>query len=142
MKRRFAAFFAAWYLWLGLGGPFPTPASLPPAEASIAAEFPCAGHACGCGTAEDCRRHCCCFPHPAEQSRSQVPVEHGLSFRSAMSCQGQETGGPVVSSSSFGVHLPVEVAALEKDASSKSAPVSTSFFRLAIPADSPDKIPI
>ena len=134
MKRCVTVFLAAWYLWLGLGIPFPAPAVVSSAEAAVApVEFPCAGHDCGCGTAEACRLHCCCFPNQAP-----VPV----SFRSAMGCQGEESGGPVVSSSSFGAHLPVSIADLKEDASRGRAPGITRFSRRAIPADPPGKIPI
>ncbi len=38
------------------------PKTEPSARSAQQADFPCAGHHCGCANAEDCRNHCCCFP--------------------------------------------------------------------------------
>src|SRR5438132_7984698 len=37
--------------------------------------FPCQDHACGCATAEECWRHCCCFSAEERWSWAQ---EHGV----------------------------------------------------------------
>lgn len=41
------------------------------------ADFPCAGHDCGCLTAEDCRTDCCCFPVTRPAARSCCSAEAG-----------------------------------------------------------------
>jgi hypothetical protein len=44
------------FLLSGIGMPLPAPRFK---DKSIA--FPCQDHACGCGSAEQCWQHCCCF---------------------------------------------------------------------------------
>jgi hypothetical protein len=47
---------ASGYLWLALGVPLPLSSAKPSGEA-----YPCRDHLCGCGSAEECWRHCCCL---------------------------------------------------------------------------------
>ena len=49
------AFFA--YFAAAFGLPLPPPAVIKDGGKP----FPCQGHACGCRTAEECWRHCCCY---------------------------------------------------------------------------------
>src|SRR5437764_8818198 len=44
------------YLLTAGGVPLP----LPP-EKDLSQPFPCQDHACGCRSAEECWRHCCCY---------------------------------------------------------------------------------
>jgi hypothetical protein len=46
---------------------------LPPKDRSQ--PFPCMDHACGCRSAEDCRRHCCCYSAEEKQAWART---HGL----------------------------------------------------------------
>lgn len=49
------------------------------ATAAATADFPCAGHHCGCVSAEMCRSHCCCFPsqsEPEPEPEPQAPSCH------------------------------------------------------------------
>jgi hypothetical protein len=47
------------YLLAVCGYPMPEPSSAEPTESSAA--FPCQHHRCGCASAEQCWRSCCCF---------------------------------------------------------------------------------
>src|ERR1700682_5343566 len=47
--------------------------------------FPCQGHHCGCQSAEQCWKHCCCYTHTerlawAQQHGVEIPAE----YRAAM----------------------------------------------------------
>ena len=158
MNRLFrpASFFlGTWYFFLGLGVPFVEPhqrldtssaaRTVPPrspasAEAALEAGFRCAGHSCGCGDAEACRRHCCCFP--SAEHREPAPPEQGVSYLALSRCRGEEPGAPVGSSPQLGFHLPVEVASLPREPSLGRAIPFKGFTRRVVSADPPDKIPI
>src|SRR5437868_5903658 len=59
LPRRFTAGLLL-AIWLTTGaGSLPLPA--PFSKMKDGQPFPCQDHPCGCATAEDCWRHCCCF---------------------------------------------------------------------------------
>jgi hypothetical protein len=56
LRRFVAGFSLANYLLLLVGIPLPTPVSKDSSR-----PFPCQHHRCGCASADQCWRHCCCF---------------------------------------------------------------------------------
>jgi hypothetical protein len=64
----------------------------PPKRVASATPFPCQGHACGCRTAEQCRRSCCCF---TAAQRSTWYRQHNLAvpddLRSAASAERSDS---------------------------------------------------
>ncbi|MBX3415282.1 MAG: hypothetical protein KF708_21535 [Pirellulales bacterium] len=56
---------------------------LPAAGQKVSSEpFPCQHHRCGCQSAEQCRRSCCCFSDEQKMAWAQA---HGVSARSVLS---------------------------------------------------------
>lgn len=55
-RRLVAGFSLANYLLLLVGIPMPTPVAKDSSR-----PFPCQHHRCGCASADQCWRHCCCF---------------------------------------------------------------------------------
>lgn len=55
-RRLVAGFSLANYLLLLIGIPLPTPVSKDSSR-----PYPCQHHRCGCASADQCWRHCCCF---------------------------------------------------------------------------------
>jgi hypothetical protein len=51
---------------------FSTAPSVFRGDANELAGFPCAGHTCGCHTAERCRDACCCFPSHRAAAREDI----------------------------------------------------------------------
>lgn len=56
LRRFVAAFSLANYLLLLVGIPLPVPVAK-----DTSRPFPCQHHRCGCASADQCWRHCCCF---------------------------------------------------------------------------------
>jgi len=78
-RRCLAVLLGVAYLTAMIGVPLPTPAE----KLSGGVPFPCQGHRCGCHSAEQCWRNCCCFT-PAQRlawaaaNRVQPPVDLAL----------------------------------------------------------------
>jgi hypothetical protein len=70
---------------------FPTPAA---ASRNDGEAFPCQGHRCGCQSAEQCRRQCCCFSPEVDAcckrkaSESPSPGSRQCPIVSPLRCQG------------------------------------------------------
>jgi hypothetical protein len=69
-RRLIAAGALLAYLAATIGLPFPPPLIVKDGGKP----FPCQGHACGCQTAEDCWRHCCC--HTPEERWAWAEENH------------------------------------------------------------------
>jgi len=68
---------------------FPLPAAAPRKEADQ--PFPCQNHPCGCQTAEQCWRHCCCF---TPEERWAWARAHGVqppAYAERPACSGWRT---------------------------------------------------
>ncbi|MEX2113715.1 MAG: hypothetical protein WD845_11045 [Pirellulales bacterium] len=57
-RRSIAAYLLANYVFLLVGIPLPLPV-----EQDVSCPFPCQHHGCGCHSADQCWRQCCCFTH-------------------------------------------------------------------------------
>ncbi len=56
--------------------------------------YPCEGHGCGCKSAEDCRKHCCCHYHEHRTTlthsdgASNLFISSKYSFLRGLACMG------------------------------------------------------
>jgi len=82
-------------VWLGLLQ-FPLPIALRAAGTSssdkdLSTPFPCMNRPCGCRSAEDCWKSCCCT---TKAERIAFVVEHGLDMPAALKEADEETPAP------------------------------------------------
>lgn len=64
LRRFVAGFSLANYLLLSVGIPLPVPAAVTAStQKDTSRPFPCQHHRCGCASADQCWRQCCCFTH-------------------------------------------------------------------------------
>lgn len=147
-KRISVLFASAWYLLCASQGlAVALDATLAASKTVEAdADFACASHGCGCATAEQAAKNCCCFPGgivaPAWESDVQEMEERSVrvSFLAAEACRGTSplskgTGG-------FAPHLLVDGLAISAP---ESMDVSWGIASLVLTGCSslpPDKIPI
>ena len=114
---------------------------------TVAADFPCARHACGCRTAEQCRLHCCCRDMPGAQPRaiSQSARPLGtirIRYLAALACSGGGQSPHAVSLQRFEPNLPgasltrLASVPLYRATLDPSLPTASAF------RDAPDKVPI
>jgi hypothetical protein len=113
-------------------------------------DFPCAGHDCGCKTAEQCQTQCCCFPKVAQKPacpsctshESDGPITVRVTYLSAARCSGQISGDDHTGMKKIDWHLP-PVASLTIP---QQIPEKVAFPEDDIPLDvfavPPDKVPI
>lgn len=114
-------------------------------------DFPCASHACGCRTVEQCRRHCCCHPparrtsatgtmcHLAQESPRAETVR--VSALVAARCQGHPDPAQP-SLHRLDPHLPLTNTTLPARAVAGRHVTPQEINRVAVRSDPPDKIPI
>lgn len=62
--------------------------------AAATADFPCAGHSCGCISAEMCRAHCCCYPSPPKPKPEPQTESCHLPANSELE-SAEDSGDPV-----------------------------------------------
>ena len=92
LRQRFvAAFCAGWLLLTSLGIPLPLPVVAESTSPAGATPFPCQGHRCGCRTAEQCWRACCCM---SLEARLAWARERGIEPPAELIAAAKETTAP------------------------------------------------
>lgn len=141
---------AAWYLLASTNLVVAGAGWLRPQRATMASEeFPCAHHACGCRTAEQCRLYCCCHPPTRRQTAPlstcslthESPKPLRVNALLAARCQGHPD--PVQPSlHRLDPHLPVARSTLLARAVEGRLFVDQPIDHFAVRSDPPDKVPI
>jgi len=147
-------FLAFWYLLASTNVPaFALDQLIPQTKTIASADFPCAHHDCGCKTAEQCRRHCCCHPKREQkpvsgpschlkQEKSAEPVTVRVSMLSAARCSGHVPEAGNFSFQKLAPHLPpAAVSAIRPLDASTLLPYPLAEPPSAL-AEAPEKIPI
>jgi hypothetical protein len=121
----------------------------PATKVVVKEDFPCADHDCGCATAAQCRRHCCCHltPEPAQTGMScHLPDPRPRTVRilhlSAMRCAGGRSDNPSVGPTRLDPHLPIAPVAITAGLNPQPYRFQLEPFRTPPLASPPDKVPI
>ena len=107
----------------------------------ITGSFPCAGHNCGCLTAEQCEVSCCCYPKEKDVSsccESEKPKEDPI-----YSMQDGCSGKPLATLLKIQVRAEMKNNGFALISASKETPSYYGFFTLPDKRpEFPDHIPI
>lgn len=113
-------------------------------------DFPCAGHDCGCMTADQCLSNCCCVPSgnnqmvrrsSPENHCAKKPVTVKVTYISSAQCSGHY-GKHNVSFQRTGPHLLVQLPSVMPLPFTGRAFIRNGLTPPTVFVDSPDKIPI
>jgi len=100
----------------------------PAPERVAGAAFPCAGHACGCASAEDCRTSCCCTPGTGGEAAAS-----GVRVLAALKCHGGGEPSAPAGVSSWVAVLPSAPALPCERPTTRFAPVAGARVQTACP---------
>jgi len=140
LRAPLALLMAGWYLCSAFGAVWDVVEVVKPRMKAVAsADFPCAHHGCGCGTAEQCRLHCCCAPRTHAYAK---PAAVRVTRLAVAQCAGHPDTSEVTNVPRLDPHLPVPTATscANQFVRSPARVTPTPLQRLA--ADPPEKVPL